>query len=229
MHLIDEHISDVLQSAGALLGSQDRSIARLAKPSGQSLPAVEPETISERTIVVITADQIKHLRRGSVDYDETQVLLARFAGIRATRQPLFLTAEDFDAILRWKLGTQYGRQQQRRLANTKEVIRAVTGVALTISHPDPDYKLELRVGLLCTLRGVAVPVASAILALVHPKDYGVIDFRVWRQVFGTEASTFSVPDYKRYMREIRRLAQELNWTAQEVDLVIWDYDRRAQP
>jgi len=169
------------------------------------------------------------MRQGGADYDEMQNLLSRFASIRTTRQPLFLTGDDFDAILRWKLRSQYGRQERWRKGNTEEVIRSVTGVALTIIHPDPDYELELRVGLLCTLRGVGVPVASAILTLVFPECYGVIDFRAWQQVFGAEASAFSVNDYKRYLNVIRPLARELGWTVQEVDLAIWEYDRRARP
>lgn len=184
---------------------------------------------TDLTKIMITSAHIKHLRHKSVDYDETRGLLSRFADIRATRQPLFLNADDFDIILRWKLGSQYGRQRRWRLANTDEVIRAVTGVALTVTHPDPNYELELRVGLLCTLRGVAVPVASAILTLVFPEAYGVIDFRVWRQVFDDERSGFSIPDYQRYLNVIRSLAQELDWTVQEVDLAIWELDRQTQP
>lgn len=178
---------------------------------------------------MIISAHIKHLHHESADYDETRGLLSRFADIRATRQPLFLTADDFDAILRWKLGSQYGRQQARRQANTPEIIEAVTGAALSISHPDFDYEVELRVNILCALRGVAVPVASAILALVFPEAYGVIDFRVWRQVFDDERSGFSIPDYQRYLNVIRSLAQELGWTVQEVDLAIWELDRQTQP
>jgi len=31
--------------------------------------------------------------------------------------------------------------------------------------------------------GVVAPVASAVLELVFPEEYGVIDSRVWRQLF----------------------------------------------
>lgn len=78
---------------------------------------------------------------------------------------------------------------------------------------------------MCASR-VSVPVASAILALVFPEKYAVIDFRVWRQVFDEERTTFSVSDYKRYLHEIQRLAHELGWQVQEVDFAIWEYDRR---
>lgn len=165
---------------------------------------------------------------GRVSDPETQELLNRLAAVRASRRPLCLTAGEFDDILRWKLKSQYGRQEVRRQANTPDVIEAVTGAAFSIAHPDFDYEMELRVGILCALRGVAVPVASAILALVFPEDYGVIDFRVWRQVFGQGGSSFAISDYKRYLSAIRPLAQELDWTVQEVDLAIWELDRQMQ-
>lgn len=70
-----------------------------------------------------------------------------------------------------------------------------------------------------------MPVASAVLALVFPEKYAVIDVRVWRQIFGEEKTTFTLADYQRYLPEVKRLASELGWTVQEVDLAIWDYDR----
>jgi len=178
--------------------------------------------------LMITSNDIKPMLQDGVNDNELRDLLSHFANIRATRQPLFLNAGDFDIILRWKLRSQYGRQKHWRQANTDEVIRSVTGVALTVTHPDPDYELELRVGLLCILRGVAVPVASAILTLVFPETYGVIDFRAWRQVFGKERSGFMISDYKRYLNAIRPLAQELGCTVQEVDLAIWEMDRQSK-
>ena len=174
---------------------------------------------------MIVATQLIPYRTSSDDYDLTEHLKAQFARLRCERYPLYLTSQEFDEILRWKLRGQYGRQQERRKANTEDVIRIVTGAALSITHPDQDYETELRLNLLCSLRGVGVPVASAILALVFPEKYAVIDFRGWRQIFGEERTTFSTTDYKRYLQEIKRLAIELGWTVQEVDLAIWEYDR----
>lgn len=71
---------------------------------------------------------------------------------------------------------------------------------------------------------MAVPVASAVLTLVYPNKYAVIDFRNWRQVFGQRKNGFSIINYKQYMEKMRRLANELNWTVQEVDLAIQEYD-----
>ncbi len=59
---------------------------------------------------------------------------------------------------------------------------------------------------LYAMRGVGVLVASAVLALMFPDDYAVIDFRGWRQLFNQERSSFSIGDYKKYIHEIRRLS-----------------------
>jgi hypothetical protein len=174
---------------------------------------------------MITAVQLIPHRTSSDDYTLTEHLKVHFAQMKQERRPMYLTLDELDRVLQWKLRGQHGRQRERRKANTEDVIRVVTGAALSIEHPDEDYEIELRLGILCTLRGVGVPVASAILALVFPERYAVIDFRGWRQVFGEERTTFSVSDYKRYLREIRRLSLELGWPVQEVDLAIWEYDR----
>jgi len=167
---------------------------------------------------MIGAAQLKSL--GPVSDPETDGLKKMFARLRAERRPLFLTKDEFDRVLKWKLRRQFNRQLARRAANTEDIIRAVTGLALTIDHNDPEYQLELRLGLLCCLRGVEVPVASAVLALAFPEEYAVIDFRVWRQMFGEEKSTFSIPDYQKYLGKICLLARELGWPVQQVDMAI---------
>lgn len=174
---------------------------------------------------MIFATDLIPYRNSSDDYDLTEQLKAHFRSLLRARQPMYLTSEEFDEILRWKLRGQYGRQQEKRKTNTEEVIRIVTGAALSISHPDKEYETELRLRILCSIRGVGVPVASAVLALVFPEKYAVVDFRGWRQIFDEDKTTFSISDYKKYLRKIERLAAELGWPVQEVDLALWEYDR----
>jgi len=174
---------------------------------------------------VIRAAQLIPFRGVVENATETERLKQMLAAKLRDRDPFYLTADEFERVLRWKLRRQFERRQDLRQANTDDVIRTITGAALTLKHADPDYELELRVGTLCVLRGVAVPVASAFLTLAYPEEYAVIDRRVWRQVFDEPKTTFTVMDYKRYLKEVRRLANELGWTMQEVDLAIWAYDR----
>jgi thermostable 8-oxoguanine DNA glycosylase len=177
-----------------------------------------------RGILKITASEIKRYHVSSPDYDETETMKQKLADLRNTRKPIYLTSLEFEEILKWKLRSQYGRQQDARKVNTEEIIRYVTGLALNISHINQDYKLELQIGILSSIRGVGIPFASAILALIFPGEYAVIDFRVWRQVFGYDATSFTVSDYKKYMKVLRNFSTELGWPVQEVDLAIWTYD-----
>ena len=61
---------------------------------------------------MITASQISNLRVvESDDYREAERLKRKFARLHMQRCPFFLTAGEFDEILKWKLGQQYGRQK----------------------------------------------------------------------------------------------------------------------
>jgi hypothetical protein len=117
---------------------------------------------------MITATEIDAVRPElDDDFAKTQGLGAHFAELSIERLPFYLTADEFGAVLRWKLRGQHGRQRDRHSRNTDNLIRSVTGLALSVSHRDPDYEQGLRVSLLCALRGVGVPVASAVPAPRH--------------------------------------------------------------
>lgn len=175
---------------------------------------------------MININDILPLREASDDYSHTEKIKARFNAIKDYRVPLYINLKEFDEILLWKLRNQYGRQKDLRRMNTESVVQDVTRLALSIQHEDKEYETELKIGLLCSIKGVGVPVASSILALIFPNDYCVIDFRGWRQVFGEMKNTFSISDYKRYLSEVRKIAEEISWPVQEVDLAIWELDRR---
>jgi hypothetical protein len=100
----------------------------------------------------------------------------------------------------------------------------VTRAAFAIHDGGSDLEARVRLGVLTALPGVAVPVASAILALADPEHYCVIDFRAWRAMFGEDRRDFSIPQYLAYRRPVLELASELGWTPQEVDLAIWAFD-----
>ncbi len=175
---------------------------------------------------MIDLSQIEVLRREQTDFQQTEDLKRQIAELKKQRDPFFLNAREFDQILRWKLDHQFNRQRVLRSANTDNLVREVTRLALSVCHEDEDYEIELRLNILRVLRGVGVPVASAVLALSFPENYAVIDFRVWRQLFDDKKDSFSVNDYKRYLSAIRPLADELDWPVQEVDYAIWEFDRR---
>ena len=163
------------------------------------------------------------------DSEKAKKLERSLQGLRAERDPVFLTRKDLDPILRWKLRGQYGRQARHLATNSEEMIETVSRLALNVTCTDWKDEAALRVSILSVLHGVGVPVASAILALAEPAKYAVIDFRGWRQIFGRKKNSFSTVDYVTYLHEVRRLAAVLKRPVREVDETIWERDRARRP
>jgi thermostable 8-oxoguanine DNA glycosylase len=175
---------------------------------------------------MITPADIRDLRTASQDYDQTETLKTELWRRRKERDPFFLTAEELDTVFHWKLRSQYGRQTSIRRKNSDAAYRAVTEAVFKIAECDFGYESRVRLNLLTALPGIGIPVASAVLALIDPQRYCVIDYRGWRAVFCEERRSFSTSDYLRYSKEVARVAADLGWSVQETDLAIWEYDRR---
>ena len=71
--------------------------------------------------------------------------------------------------------------------------------------------------------GVGTGVASAIMALSFPDTYGVVDFRVWKVVFGESKTTFTTDEYIKYLNELWGCAERLGLEPQVVDFLAWRY------
>jgi thermostable 8-oxoguanine DNA glycosylase len=97
-------------------------------------------------------------------------------------------------------------------------------LAFKTVHPDFYTETEFRLKILCCLKGVEIPVASAILTLVYPEKYAVIDFRVCRQIFGVRNQAYTPSYYKKYLSIILTLSQEYKLTPQQIDMAIWQLD-----
>lgn len=169
---------------------------------------------------------IQDLVQRADDSGATKKLISLFSKLKKDREIFHLQLDELQEILKWKLRGQFGRQQKKRETNTNANVIAITQAAFAVIHSDKDFETSLKLKLLSTLSGVEVPVASAILTLCFPKQYSVIDFRNWRQVYKTERqkTTYSTKEYVEYLRTIKNLAKEFNVTPQEIDLAIWQMD-----
>ncbi len=170
---------------------------------------------------------LRRFRRHGDDYAKTRDLKRYLASLRLRRSPFYLTLADLDRILRWKLRTQYGRTAKFRAKHLKDShVRSATRAAFAHKSTNRDAELRVRTRHLADLPGVGIPVASAILALVEPRSYCVVDFRGWRAIFGEDRRRFSIPDYCRYRSKIAGYAKRLGWTVQDTDAAVWAYDRQ---
>lgn len=109
--------------------------------------------------------------------------------------------------------------------NPNEVVKAVTGLALALRKTHPDY----AVSLLTVLKGVGIPIASTVLTVADPQNFGIIDIRAWQSLSRwkpsrfpwKEYSYFSVKEFLCYLEMIRELAQAGELSCREVDMALW--------
>jgi hypothetical protein len=158
------------------------------------------------------------------DRQETLDLIAHFDTLKSQRKPMFLDKSDFERILKWKLRNQFGRQSNLRQLNTEEIIQKITRLVFEIEHPNHEYETQLKFKILTSIKGVEIPIASAILTLTNPDKYAVIDFRVWRQLFGIKKSYYAMTDYLKYLTVIKALAVKYDLKLQQIDMAIWQFD-----
>lgn len=170
--------------------------------------------------------QILALIARADDNEETKRLINKFTELKLSRLPFYLTIEEFDEILHWKLRRQYHRQSKIRELNTDLFVKTITQSAFAIENTDENHETAQRLKMLIKLNGVQIPVASAILTLCFPEKYSVIDFRGWRQVFGEvkKYSNYTTKEYICYLTIIKQMATYFGLATQQVDMAIWQYD-----
>ena len=127
----------------------------------------------------------------------------------------------FDRIVTWKLEQQENRAQDYRQHVTDDFVEKITACAFSLDHPNRHILARVRLNVLSALPGVNMGVASGILALTFPNDYGVIDPRVWKHVYGAKKTGFTLPDYTMYLGDLLDGAARLQWPAQVLDFFTW--------
>ena len=155
--------------------------------------------------------------------DERTAELCR--DFRVARRRGYLTLGELVAACRWKSP----RPIKHIRANTHHRVRAATRTALTTRSE------ALRLEALLQLVGVSVPTASAILTLLDPKRYGVIDIRVWQLLHAVGAVTenrkgthFRPEHWLQFLSILRHLSSRLGVTVREVELTLFNVHKAHQ-
>ena len=131
--------------------------------------------------------------------------------------------EDLEWIIRWKVGV-FEKPIIRHLEENdddevrQKVEKAVHGT-----------KMRSRIGALTSLKGIGVPVASAILTFIDPREFPVIDVRAWDALqeagYISEENELSedptVDEYLFYIGICRALASEYDVSLRKLDMALW--------
>lgn len=145
--------------------------------------------------------------------------------LRHVKRNKVLTKSELIAICRWKSP----RAIRHIKSNDAATIRSLTQKALSTRSE------QKRIECLTALRGVSLPMASAILTLIDPKRYGVIDIRVWQLLFAIKSVRknprgvgFNFKNWYHYLRKLRYHANELGVSARAVERTLFYYHRQIQ-
>lgn len=95
------------------------------------------------------------------------------------RQDGYLCAFDFFSIVRWKSNRTSGMIREALRARCPDLDQAVKSLTGDI-HEVADH--ENRLKILLGVRGIGLPIATAILTVLYPDHFTVYDSRVCRQL-----------------------------------------------
>ena len=165
------------------------------------------------------------LVRGCLPVEEEQRAAKLITKLRGVRRRGYLTMGEFVAACPWKSP----RPINHIRANTHHRVRKATREALA-TRSDARRMEALR-----RLDGVSVPTASAILTLIDPRRYGVIDIRVWQLLHHHRAVTenpggtnLKPSHWRQFLSIVRRLSSRLGVTAREVELALFNVHKAQQ-
>ncbi len=175
----------------------------------------------------VLASKLLNLSVSSNDFQETLQLKKEIHKVLKERGTPYLTAIELNQILLWKLDKQYHRSKNQREINIDEVVIPITRACFSIRSVDKNYEIELKLKTLTTLRGVAIPLASAILAICYPDDFVVIDNLLWKLIYEEEKSSFTVNDYLKFLSFFSSLSQHTQRSLQDTEHLLWLYQQNS--
>lgn|ERR1022692_511530 len=169
------------------------------------------------------SELLRHeLRNDDGEHDGTAVLIKNLGHIWKTKK---ITRPEFLAICRWKSP----RAVKHYSKNQGSTIQSAVCTALSTRSE------RKRLDCLTRLKGVNIPMASAILTLTNPKRYGVIDIRVWQLLYAMRSvsakpsgTNFTFKNWYHYLRKLRYLARKFDVPVRTVERTLFRYHKKVQ-
>ena len=131
---------------------------------------------------------------------------------------------NLEAIIRWKSE----RVVHYLIGNSQAKIRQVLAIAAS-----PDTPVKQAVEALISLRGIDVPIATAILSAISPERYNVLDFRALEALGNPR---HNIEFYAEYVEFCRRIAERGIVKPQDglpgptalhaLDRALWEWSRK---
>ncbi len=168
---------------------------------------------------------LRPLLRARLSTEESPTTLELMSELRIARRRGYLTTSELERIARWKSPRVMGHIRR----NSAGSIRRASADALATRSE------KARLESLTTLIGVSVPMASAVLTLLDPTRYGVIDIRVWQLLHALGSVTknpqgtgFAFNNWYQYLKVIRHFAGEFQVKARDIERTLFCVHKEYQ-
>lgn len=137
---------------------------------------------------------------------------------RRTRE---LTKDDLIQVVEWKFKDLKGRRERILgfiAKNDDKLVRKISSDVFNSNIKDDSYKIDS----LQMLHGVGSALASTILTFYNPKEYGVFDIHIWREMFGKEPENlFTTENYLKLLAELRKIANSHGLNVRTVEKALF--------
>lgn len=168
---------------------------------------------------------IQELIKNNLNIKEDSETQEIFNQLKNAKKKGCITKKEFMTICMWKSP----RPKQRYVTNSENKIISTSKQAFST-------KFEKRkIELLTSLNGVSIPTASAILTIVDPKNYGIIDIRVWQTLYlynevkrKPTGIGFKFNDWYSYLMKLRYYAKKFNRDARTIEKILFEHHKNIQ-
>jgi thermostable 8-oxoguanine DNA glycosylase len=168
---------------------------------------------------------IKDLLSVSLKDDETQEVKKLFSSFKEVKLKGFFTKEQFYNVAMWKTP----RPKKHYLNNSEEFIKEISKGVLSASSE------EAKIRLLTSLDGVSIAVASSLLTMIDPLNYGIIDIRVWQLLYlygeirtKPKGQGFNINDWLVYLSILRKYASQFKVNVRDIERTLFFHHRKIQ-
>ncbi len=238
------NVSEVVREALRLMEERDQIHAAKLRAAidegengGDAIPLdmerITTETQQERTARTTARGMKRHyaniqeLLRNHLLRDEDQEAEKLIEDLRHVKTKGYFTKPELLVMCKWKDKRERRRTDWR--ANTEPEVVDISTQAFATND---EYK---RITLLDGLKGVGIPIASAILTSTDPQAYGVIDIRVWQLLhlygevnYDPEGTYLSIRHWKDYLPKLRQWASEFEVGARNIERSLFEYHKTIQ-
>ena len=179
-----------------------------------------------------------YLEPNGIEREEKSPYFENMSEVLAKRG--FLYKKEFVSIGKWKAHRQINNYE----ANSEETVQKVTRDVLKEENEMRKVKMLTNGGL----RGVLVPVASAILTVIYPREYCITDYRAWRALlwlrvvsengqlvldsyekYGDYVDSLGtyqrLQNYLWYLKVLRSVGKKENKTPRQIEMALWKFDQ----